>query len=37
MAALQYKTSRLVRTLDSKTGTRKGFGMDSETEVVSAR
>ena len=37
MAALQYRSSRLVRGLDAKTGERKGFGEDGRTEVVSAR
>ena len=37
MASLSYKNSRLVRSLDSKTGARKGFGLDNATEVVSAR
>jgi len=37
VAALQYRSSRLVRGLDAKTGERKGFGEDGRTEVVSAR
>lgn len=37
MASLSYKNSRLVRSLDTKTGARKGFGLDNATEVVSAR
>ena len=37
MASLNYKNSRLVRSVDSKTGARKGFGIDGITEVVSAR
>jgi hypothetical protein len=35
MAALEYRASRLVRTLDPLTGRRGGFGEGSE--VVSAR
>ena len=35
MAALEYRASRLVRTLDPITGKRGGFGEGSE--VVSAR
>jgi len=35
MAALEYRGSRLVRTLDPLTGRRGGFGEGSE--VVSAR
>lgn len=37
LAALDYRSSRLVRTLGSKTGQRGGFGEGGTTEVVSAR
>lgn len=37
MAALDYKASRLVRSVDAATGQRAGFGEGGLTEVVSAR
>ncbi|BDA45810.1 probable GTPase HflX [Coccomyxa sp. Obi] len=37
MASLDYKASRLVRSLDTATGQRAGFGEGGATEVVSAR
>ena len=37
LAALDYRSSRLVRVLDAATGKRMGFGEDGATEVVSAR
>lgn len=37
LAALDYRSSRLVRALDSRTGERMGFGEGGTTEVVSAR
>ncbi|KAL3161447.1 hypothetical protein ABBQ32_010332 [Trebouxia sp. C0010 RCD-2024] len=37
LAALEYRSSRLVRVLDTATGQRLGFGVDGATEVVSAR
>lgn len=37
LAALDYKASRLVRSLDSASGQRGGFGEGGLTEVVSAR
>lgn len=37
LAALEYRSSRLVRVLDSATGQRMGFGEGGATEVVSAR
>lgn len=37
LAALDYRSSRLVRVLNSKTGQRGGFGEGGTTEVVSAR
>ncbi len=37
LAALEYRSSRLVRVLDAATGQRMGFGEGGATEVVSAR
>ena len=37
LAALEYRSSRLVRVLNSATGQRMGFGEGGATEVVSAR
>ena len=37
LAALEYRSSRLVRVLDAATGQRLGFGEGGATEVVSAR
>ena len=37
LAALEYRSSRLVRVLDTGTGQRLGFGEGGATEVVSAR
>ena len=37
LASLEYKASRLVRVVDPRTGKRRGFGLNAETEVVSAR
>ncbi len=37
MASLDYKASRLVRSVDAATGQRAGFGEGGATEVVSAR
>ncbi len=37
MASLDYKASRLVRSMDAATGQRAGFGEGEATEVVSAR
>ena len=37
MASLKYRSSRLVRSLDTQTGRRMGFGVESDSEVVSAR
>lgn len=37
LAALEYRSSRLVRVLDTATGQRMGFGEGGATEVVSAR
>ncbi|CAL8470607.1 g10149 [Coccomyxa elongata] len=37
MASLDYKASRLVRSMDAVTGQRAGFGEGGATEVVSAR
>ncbi|KAL3161798.1 hypothetical protein ABBQ38_008890 [Trebouxia sp. C0009 RCD-2024] len=37
LASLEYRSSRLVRVLDTATGQRLGFGVDGATEVVSAR
>lgn len=37
LAALEYRSSRLVRVLDKATGQRLGFGEGGATEVVSAR
>lgn len=37
LASLDYKASRLVRSLDAASGQRGGFGEGGLTEVVSAR
>ncbi|DBA79692.1 TPA: hypothetical protein ACH3X1_008363 [Trebouxia sp. C0004] len=37
LAALEYRSSRLVRVLDAATGQRMGFGEGGASEVVSAR
>ncbi len=37
LASLDYKASRLVRSLDAASGRRGGFGEGGLTEVVSAR
>ena len=37
LAALEYRSSRLVRVLDSASGQKLGFGEGGATEVVSAR
>ena len=37
LAALDYRSSRLVRVLNAATGQRMGFGEGGATEVVSAR